>query len=107
MGQTTGNKTAEPTFESLGLSDASLRTVRDLGFTKPSKIQASFIPVALTGVDCSGQARTGTGKTAAFALPMLERLDLSKKGVLGLVLAPTRELSEQVAKEVDRLSNGR
>ena len=107
MGQTTGNKTTEPTFESLGLSDASLRTVRDLGFTKPSKIQASFIPVALTGVDCSGQARTGTGKTAAFALPMLERLDLSKKGVLGLVLAPTRELSEQVAKEVDRLSNGR
>jgi ATP-dependent RNA helicase DeaD len=97
----------EPTFEALGLSDASLQTVKKLGFKRPSKIQAAFIPIALTGVDCSGQARTGTGKTAAFALPMLERLDLSKPGVLALVLAPTRELSEQVAHETERLSNGR
>ncbi|MGC1275833.1 MAG: DEAD/DEAH box helicase [Planctomycetaceae bacterium] len=97
----------ETTFERLGLSEASLETVKALGFQRPSKIQTAFIPVALTGVDCSGQARTGTGKTAAFALPMLERLDLSKSGVLGLVLAPTRELSEQVAGEVERLSNGR
>lgn len=97
----------EPRFEDLGLSSAALKTIKSLGYERPSKIQAAFIPVALTGVDCSGQARTGTGKTASFALPMLERLDLSKPGVLGLVLAPTRELSEQVANETERLSNGR
>ena len=107
MRRTTTKEAIEPTFEELGLSDASLKTVKELGFERPSKIQAAFIPVALTGVDCSGQARTGTGKTAAVALPMLERLDLSKPGVLGLVLAPTRELSEQVAGETTRLSNGR
>jgi len=107
MRRTQAAEAIEPTFESLGLSPASLKTVKALGFERPSKIQAAFIPVALTGVDCSGQARTGTGKTAAFALPMIERLDLSKPGVLGLVLAPTRELSEQVAQEVTRLSNGR
>lgn len=107
MRRTKTKEEIEPTFAGLGLSEASLKTVKALGFQRPSKIQTAFIPVALTGVDCSGQARTGTGKTAAFALPMLERLDLSKQGVLGLVLAPTRELSEQVAGEVERLSNGR
>jgi ATP-dependent RNA helicase DeaD len=107
MRQTRKADAAEPSFDRLGLSEASLKTVEALGFERPSRIQASFIPVALTGVDCSGQARTGTGKTAAFALPMLERLDLSKPGVLGLILTPTRELSEQVANETERLSNGR
>jgi ATP-dependent RNA helicase DeaD len=107
MQRTTKKDRTEPTFDQLGLSEKSLATVKALGFERPSKIQAAFIPVALTGVDCSGQARTGTGKTAAFALPMLERLDLSKPGVLGLILAPTRELSEQVANETERLSNGR
>lgn len=107
MRQTRKADAAEPSFDRLGLSEASLKTVAALGFERPSRIQAAFIPVALTGVDCSGQARTGTGKTAAFALPMLERLDLSKPGVLGLILTPTRELSEQVANETERLSNGR
>ncbi len=102
-----GREDDGPRFEDLGLSEESLETVKALGYETPSKIQAAFIPVALTGVDCSGQARTGTGKTAAFALPMLERLDLSVKRVLAIVLAPTRELSEQVAKETERLSNGR
>jgi ATP-dependent RNA helicase DeaD len=107
MRRTPQKEAAGPSFERLGLSEASLKTVKALGYERPSKIQAAFIPVALTGVDCSGQARTGTGKTAAFALPMIERLDLTKPGVLGLVLAPTRELSEQVANETERLSNGR
>lgn len=97
----------EPEFGQLGLSQASLETVKKLGYERPSKIQAAFIPVAMTGQDCSGQARTGTGKTAAFVLPMLETVDFSQSGVLGLVLAPTRELSEQVAGEAERLSNGR
>ena len=94
-------------FDQLGLSRKSLETVEKLGFEQPSTIQVAFIPLAMTWRDCSGQARTGTGKTAAFALPMLERLDLSERRVIGLVLAPTRELSEQVAGEIDRLSNGR
>lgn len=104
-----GRKTESdgPTFAELGLSLKSVETVKKLGFESPSRIQASFIPLALTGRDCSGQARTGTGKTAAFALPMLERLDLSRPRVVGLVLTPTRELSEQVAGEIERLSNGR
>ncbi|QDT38002.1 DEAD/DEAH box helicase [Stratiformator vulcanicus] len=95
------------TFEELGLGPDSLKTLEKIGFETPSKIQAAFIPIALTGRDCSGQARTGTGKTAAFALPMLERLDLSKKGVHGIVLSPTRELSEQIANEFERLSDDR
>ncbi|MBL8815050.1 MAG: DEAD/DEAH box helicase [Planctomyces sp.] len=65
----------------------------------PSPIQAAFIPVALTGKDCIGQARTGTGKTAAFMLPSLEQLDPSRKRVQMIVLVPTRELSEQVYSE--------
>ena len=92
------------TFEDLGLSDNSLSALRTLGFERPSPIQAAFIPVAMTGKDAIGQARTGTGKTAAFVLPVLERIDPSAKRVLAIVLAPTRELSEQVAAEASRLS---
>ena len=67
-------------------------------FEKPSPIQAAFIPIAMSGSDCIGQAHTGTGKTAAFVLPMLERLDFDRPVVQALVLTPTRELSEQVAE---------
>ena len=69
-----------------------------IGFQVPSPIQASFIPIALTGQDCTGQARTGTGKTAAFVLPILERLDPNDTRTQALVLCPTRELGEQVAR---------
>jgi ATP-dependent RNA helicase DeaD len=78
-----------------------------VGYETPSPIQAEFIPVALTGRDCIGQARTGTGKTAAFVLPILERIDLEAPAAQALVLAPTRELSEQVANEARRLSANR
>ncbi|MCL4108997.1 UNVERIFIED_CONTAM: hypothetical protein GTU68_052635 [Idotea baltica] len=93
-------------FAGLSLSDETLQTLEKIGYEKPSKIQAEFIPVAMTGVDCMGQARTGTGKTAAFVLPMLEKLDPSKKFVQAIVLAPTRELSEQVAGETQKLAGG-
>ena len=73
-------------------------------FKSPSPIQASFIPIALTGDDCTGQARTGTGKTAAFVLPILERLDPNDTRTQALVLCPTRELGEQVAVECHRLA---
>lgn len=95
----------EPTFNDLGLSEESLQAVKKLGFEKPSPIQAAFIPIAVSGKDCIGQARTGTGKTAAFVLPILEQIDHESNDVQAIVLAPTRELSEQVAMEARRLSS--
>ncbi len=94
------------TFDSLGLNSDLLNTVKSLGFTSPTPIQEEFIPVALTGVDCIGQARTGTGKTAAFALPVLQKLKPKSQHVQGIVLAPTRELSEQVEQEFRSLASG-
>jgi ATP-dependent RNA helicase DeaD len=91
-------------FEDLGLSEKSLQRLRTIGFTAPSPIQTAFIPIALTGQDCTGQARTGTGKTAAFVLPILERLDPNDTRTQALVLCPTRELGEQVATECHRLA---
>jgi ATP-dependent RNA helicase DeaD len=73
-------------------------------YLSPSPIQAAFIPVAIQGGDCTGQARTGTGKTAAFVIPILERIDLNSLETQALVLTPTRELSEQVSEEVKRLA---
>lgn len=86
-------------FDSLGLNSRLLKTVESLGFEAPTPIQKAFIPLALTGDDCIGQARTGTGKTAAFALPVLQKLKRRSEHVQALVLAPTRELSEQVDRE--------
>lgn len=94
-------------FEALGLNTQSLAAVRAVQYHTPSPIQAAFIPIALTGGDCTGQARTGTGKTAAFVLPLLERIDDSSLETQALVLTPTRELSEQVAEEARRLSSNR
>ncbi|MCA9067354.1 MAG: DEAD/DEAH box helicase, partial [Planctomycetaceae bacterium] len=91
-------------FAELGLSAASLKTLSQIGYENPSPIQKAFIPLALQGGDCTGQARTGTGKTAAFVLPILETIDLRRPGTQALVLAPTRELSEQVATEAKKLS---
>ncbi|HUG89556.1 MAG TPA: DEAD/DEAH box helicase [Planctomycetaceae bacterium] len=93
-----------PCFADLGLSSLSLRVLEHIGYETPSPIQAEFIPVAVEGRDCIGQARTGTGKTAAFVLPILERINLDDNATQALVLAPTRELSEQVANEARKLS---
>ena len=100
-------KNSEVGFEDLGLSEASLQAVRQAGFESPSPIQAAFVPLALTGGDCTGQARTGTGKTAAFVLPILEQIDSDDSTTQALVLVPTRELCEQVATEATRLSCSR
>ena len=94
-------------FDQLGLKPATLKTLSKAGYETPSPIQSEFIPVALTGDDCIGQARTGTGKTAAFMLPSMENVDLSEPAVQVLVLAPTRELSEQVMVESKKLCGGR
>ncbi len=89
------------TFADLGLSPDILKSIEQKGFKHPSPIQAGVIPLLLTGnKDIIGQAQTGTGKTAAFALPLLERLDASEKTTQAIILAPTRELAIQVAKEI-------
>ena len=86
------------TFADLGLDDAVLKAVKDVGYETPSAIQAATIPPLLAGRDVLGTAQTGTGKTAAFALPILSQLDLSQKTPQALVLAPTRELALQVCE---------
>ena len=92
------------TFEGLGLSEASLAAIGKKGFESPTPIQRMAIPVLL-GETCDviGQAQTGTGKTAAFGLPILESIDVSLAMPQALVLAPTRELALQVADELTSL----
>src|SRR5437660_281474 len=87
----------DATFESLGLSAPLLETLAQLGYEAPTPIQARTIPALLAGRDVIGQAQTGTGKTAAFALPILQQLDLKSKATQALVLTPTRELAMQVS----------
>jgi len=91
-------------FHAMGLSPATLAAIDHVNYETPSPIQAAFIPIAITGRDCIGQARTGTGKTCAFVIPILERIDHNVPLVQALVLTPTRELSEQIAVECRRLS---
>ena len=90
-------------FNELGLSADLLKAIEDMGFEEPSPIQALAIPALLAGGDVLGQAQTGTGKTAAFGLPILEKLT-SAKGVQALILCPTRELAIQVAEELGKLA---
>jgi ATP-dependent RNA helicase DeaD len=85
-------------FRDLNLSDAVLRALADVGYESPSPIQAQTIPVLLSGQDMLGQAQTGTGKTAAFALPALTKIDLTRHEPQVLVLVPTRELALQVSE---------
>jgi ATP-dependent RNA helicase DeaD len=91
------------TFAGLGLGPEALAAVERAGFYGPTEIQEKFIPAALTGRDCVGRARTGTGKTAAFLLPLFHRF-FSGEPVRMLVLAPTRELAEQIKQESRKLS---
>jgi ATP-dependent RNA helicase DeaD len=89
---------ASPRFADLGLSPEVMEAVKTVGYETPSPIQSATIPALLAGRDVLGQAQTGTGKTAAFALPILSNLELSRKTPQALVLAPTRELAIQVAE---------
>jgi len=106
-------KTAELSadgFGGLGLSDAMLESLAKAEYLEPTPIQAGLIPRAMAGVDVMGQARTGTGKTAAFAIPILEQLEPGKKKPgkpQAIILVPTRELAVQVRDECSRLSAGR
>jgi ATP-dependent RNA helicase DeaD len=96
----------DPTFAQLGLRDSLVATLTALGYEAPTPIQARTIPVLLGGKDMIGQAQTGTGKTAAFALPMLQQLDVEAKETQALVLAPTRELAMQVAEAIHSYAKG-
>ena len=99
----------QATFDSLGLSDVMLDALDQAGYEYPTPIQAGLIPLALQEIDVVGQARTGTGKTASFAIPILERLQLGHDihHPQALVLVPTRELAVQVKDEVVKLGAGR
>ena len=92
-------------FDALGLSPPLLHALAAVGYESPSPIQASCIPPLLAGRDLLGQAQTGTGKTAAFALPILSQLDMSQRAPQALVLAPTRELAIQVAEAFQRYAS--
>ncbi|MGN6129897.1 MAG: DEAD/DEAH box helicase, partial [Nocardioidaceae bacterium] len=91
-----------PTFADLGVDKRVLRALADVGYERPSPIQAATIPALLEGRHVVGLAQTGTGKTAAFAVPILSRLDLRQKTPQALVLAPTRELALQVSEAFER-----
>ena len=96
----------ESGFDGFGFSEALLKTLADKGYSEPSPIQKAAFPELMLGRDLVGQAQTGTGKTAAFALPLLERLASGQKTPQALVLAPTRELAMQVADSFKAYSAG-
>ena len=91
-------------FEELEISNQIKKAVSDMGFEEATPIQTKAIPVILEGKDVVGQAQTGTGKTASFGIPMLERINTSDKSVQALILCPTRELAIQVSDEIMKLS---
>ncbi len=92
------------TFDEMGLSKPMLKALDHVGYETPTPIQAETIPLLLAGHDMVGQAQTGTGKTAAFAIPVLEKIDIEIRSPQALVLAPTRELAIQVAEAFQRYS---
>ena len=102
---TTTQDSPQATFAELGIDDRLLRVLQDVGYETPSPIQAETIPLLLEGKDVVGLAQTGTGKTAAFALPILGRIDTNRKDTQALVLAPTRELALQVAEAFVRYAS--
>lgn len=92
-------------FEDLGLDEQIVRSVSHMGYEETTPIQEKTIPVALQGKDLIGQAQTGTGKTAAFGIPLIQKCQRENERPQGLVLAPTRELAVQVAEELNKLGN--
>jgi ATP-dependent RNA helicase DeaD len=91
------------TFYDMGLSDSIIKATDNMGFEEATPIQQKTIPLLLDGRDVIGQAQTGTGKTAAFGIPLIERIDKGSRKIEGLVVTPTRELAIQVAEEINRI----
>ncbi|MEH7112520.1 DEAD/DEAH box helicase [Neobacillus niacini] len=94
-------------FEDLGLSQATLEAVLKMGFEEATPIQAETIPMGLANKDLIGQAQTGTGKTAAFGIPLVEKVDVTKDAIQGIIIAPTRELAIQVSEELYKIGSGK
>ena len=91
-------------FSDLGISSEILRAVEEMGYTTPSPIQSQAIPFVLEGRDVIGQAQTGTGKTAAFAIPIIDLVDPEFNRPQAIILCPTRELAVQVEGEIQKLA---
>src|SRR6478735_3445961 len=100
----TPSPAAAPAFSKLPLSPAVLANLQQLGYESMTPIQAASLPIALAGQDLIAQAQTGSGKTAAFSLALLARLDARSYAVQAMVLCPTRELADQVTQEIRRLA---
>ena len=98
------SETTQITFESMDLSKEIMLAIKDMGFTAPSTVQARTIPLMMDGVDINAIAPTGTGKTCAFGIPMLEYVQLQDECVQEVVLAPTRELALQIGDELTKLA---
>lgn len=94
-------------FEEFSLSDGVSKAIKDMGFSVPTPIQEKSVPYALNGRDIIGQAQTGTGKTVAFGIPMVEKIVTLERAVQAIVLTPTRELAVQVAKEIEKVGKYR
>ncbi len=92
------------TFEEMGLSVKTLKAIEEMGYIEPSPIQSMAIPVIMKGKDVIGQAQTGTGKTAAFGIPILEMMDYKSNEIQAVVMTPTRELAIQVAEEINKIA---
>ncbi|WP_391572220.1 DEAD/DEAH box helicase, partial [Cohnella sp.] len=91
------------TFAEFGLEPDVLQAISEMGFEEATPIQAKAIPVAIAGKDMIGQAQTGTGKTAAFGIPMISKIAASEDRIVALIMAPTRELAIQVSEEIEKL----
>ncbi len=94
-------------FEELGIGQATLKAVLKMGFEEATPIQAETIPLSLENKDVIGQAQTGTGKTAAFGIPLVEKVDIKSEAIQGIIIAPTRELAIQVSEELYKIGSGK
>ncbi|MFS0639008.1 DEAD/DEAH box helicase [Mesobacillus foraminis] len=94
-------------FEELGISPATLKSLKKMGFEEATPIQSETIPRSLKNIDLIGQAQTGTGKTAAFGIPLIDKIDKEKNQIQGIIIAPTRELAVQVSEELYKIGSGK
>lgn len=93
------------TFKEFGLSPEVMKAVSKMGFEEATPIQAATIPLSLQNRDVIGQAQTGTGKTAAFGIPLIEKIDMNHDAVQAIIVAPTRELAIQVSEELYKIGS--
>lgn len=90
-------------FEDLGIAENIVKALGDYGYEEPTPIQEKTIPFIIQGRDLIGQSQTGTGKTASFGLPLIQKIDINLNKVQGLILCPTRELALQVTRRIKKI----